>query len=307
VRDVSTPEPGIPVIVNAGAGKAQVDAATLRRELGPERVDVHAVSSSDFAGEIERAMRSTPPILGVAGGDGSLHSAAALIADTSTALLPIPTGTLNHFARRVGIASVAEAARALDDVRIQTLPVGTVHDVVFLNTLTLGEYSRIVRLRERYRGLLGKWPAAAIAFAVSCSSIRRFDATLSVHGRTFTRRTPFIWMGVGWGSFPRVHEALERRTEPDLEVAILRSDSAAASLAFVLRLGARMALRRQPVRDRSLELLHAREVLIDSRSFLDVTADGEVMRLQPPVRVMMRDHALRVVVGPGIPAGGRAT
>jgi diacylglycerol kinase family enzyme len=293
--------------MNLGAGRPGTLPAALQQQLGGDLVEVQGVPGDGFGERVARAAGTAPELLGIAGGDGSVHAAAQVLLGTRTALAVIPTGTLNNFARRVGIRSVAEAADALRARRIQQLPVGVVNDRIFLNTLTFGEYSRIVRLRERYRRAIGKWPAAAVAFAISCFSLRRFDATLTVHDRTFTRRTPFVWLGVGWGSFPRVHAALERRTEPDLEVAILRSETPAAGLGFVFRLGARMALQRRPVRDRALEVLHARRVVIDSRRLLDMTADGEVLRLQPPVEVAIRDRALRVLLGPGIPPDGQAT
>jgi diacylglycerol kinase family enzyme len=304
---VTAPGERVSVYLTAGAGRTAIDPAVLQQQLGAELVDVHVVPGEQFRETIARAARARPAVIGVAGGDGSMHAAATALEGTDSALAVVPTGTLNNFARRIGVRSVAEAATALRDQRVQPLPVGTVHDRIFLNTLTFGEYSRIVRLREHYRAAVGKWPAAALAFAVACFSVRRFDVTLTADGRTFTRRTPFVWLGVGWGSFPRVHEALERRTQPDLEMAILRSDSVAAGVSFVLRLGARMLARRRPIRDRALEVLHTRAVVIDSDRLLDVTADGEVLRLQPPVNVGVRDGALRVLLGPGIPPGGQAT
>jgi diacylglycerol kinase family enzyme len=304
---VTSPGERVPVYLNAGAGRTTIDPAALQQQLGPELVEVHVVPGDRFAETIQRAASTQPAVLGVAGGDGSMHAAAAAIAGTSTALAAVPAGTLNNFARRIGIRSIEEAAMALRIQRVQSLPLGTVHDRIFLNTLTFGEYSRIVRLRERYRSAVGKWPAAALAFAIASFSIRRFNVTVTTDDHSFTRRTPFVWLGVGWGSFPRVHEALERRATPDLEMAILRSDSRAAGVAFVLRLGARMLARRRPIRDRALEVLHTRAVVIDSDRPLDVTADGEVLRLQPPVNVGVRDGALRVLLGPGIPPGGQAT
>jgi hypothetical protein len=112
-----------------------------------------------------------------------------------------------------------------------------------------------------------------------------------------------VWVGVGWGSFPRVHEALERRTVPDLEVTVLRPLGAAATLAFLIRLGARMMRGRQPVRDDALEVLHTQSLALDSAHRLDATADGEVLRLRPPVQVGVRPAALRALVGPAATAG----
>jgi diacylglycerol kinase family enzyme len=296
-HDVSEPGAGVPVFLNAGAGTAATGAAVLQRELGSV-ARVAVVTPDGIRDAVAGAVRAGHTVVGIAGGDGTLRAAASVLAGTEAALLPVPTGTLNNFARRVGIETVADAAAALQDRTVATLPVGTVDGHIFLNTLTFGEYSRIVRIREDYRQYVGKWPAAAVAFAAACMTLRRFDATLTVNDRTFTRRTPFVWLGMGWGSFPRVHEALERRRHPDLELAIVRSQSRAAAMGFVFRLGLRMLSRMRPVRDDALEIMHTRQLVLDASRRIDATADGEVLRLQPPVAVGVRDDALRVLTGP---------
>jgi diacylglycerol kinase family enzyme len=283
-----------PVFLNASAGTSRTEADALRNALG-EHAEVQVVPADAFRDAVSRAVAAGAPVVGIAGGDGTMRAAAAVLVGTGTALAPVPTGTLNNFAQRVGITSVEDAAAALREQRIETLPVGTAGEQIFLNTLTFGEYSRIVRLRESYRRYMGKWPAAGVAFVVALFSLRRLRFSLTVRDEVLTRRTPFVWIGVGWGSFPQVQKALERRSHPDLEVAVLRTSSRAAGFGFLVRLGVRMAAGRLPVRDRALEVLHGRALVVDSDHRVDATADGEVLRLQPPVEVGVRDGALRVV------------
>lgn len=292
----------IPILLNAAAGRRATSAAALQRQLG-DSAQVREVEPAGIGQAAADAVREGATIVGIAGGDGTMHAAAGALAGTGAALAAVPTGTLNHFARRLGVPTIAAAARALRERRVQPLPAGVVNGRVFLNTLTFGEYSRIVRIRERHRPTLGKWPAAALAFGMALLSMRRFNVTLTVDGHTFTRRTPFVWVGVGWGSFPRVHEARERRAQPDLEVAILRSDTPSAAVAFVLRMGLRMAFRRTPVRDRAVEILHTRSLVIDAERALDATADGEVLSITPPARIVVQDTALNVLVGPATETG----
>lgn len=291
------------IFLNASAGRSRTEPGELQRQLGD--VDVVVVPPALLQDAVRRAIAEGRTIVGIAGGDGSMHTAAAVLAGTDTVLAPVPTGTLNHFSRRVGIPDLAAAAEALRARRITELPVGRAGEHVFLNTLTFGEYSRIVRIRERYRPRMGKWPAAGVAFATAFFTLRRLRLVITTPDAVLTRRTPFVWVGVGWGSFPRVHEALERRSRPDLEVAVLRSHSAAAGLAFLLRLGVRMARRQQPVRDRALDVLQTRSLTVDSRHRIDATADGEVLRLMAPVEVRLEDAALRVLSGPVHPVDPR--
>jgi diacylglycerol kinase family enzyme len=288
----------VKIFLNASAGTTAADAADLEAQLGADAVDVVTVPPAALQDALRRELVDRPAVIGVAGGDGTLCTAANVLAGSHTTLAVVPTGTLNHFARRIGIHSIEDAAGALRNHRVATLPVGAAGDRVFLNTLTFGEYSRVVRIREHYRPRLGKWPAAVVAFTTALITNRRLRLTVATPTALISRRTPFVWVGIGWGSFPRVHEALERRREPDLEVAVLRSASRVAGLGFLLRLGVRMAGRQQPIRDRALDILHTRELSVDSRHRIDATADGEVLRLQPPVTVSVRDGALRVLTGP---------
>jgi diacylglycerol kinase family enzyme len=288
----------VPVFLNAAAGLSATASGDLTDQLGADYVDVRIVEPDNLATAIREAVAEGAAVVGVAGGDGTMSTAAGVLAGTATVLACVPTGTLNNFARRAAVEDLADAAAALRDRNVRRLPVGTVEGRVFLNTVTIGEYSRIVRMRERLRSFIGKWPGAVLAFGVSLFSYRRVRVTLTVDGTVLNRATPFVWIGMGWGSFPRVHEAAERRREPDLEVAVLRSQRAAAGFAFLFRLGVHMLRGRQPVRDPSLEILHVRSVTIDSAHRIDGTADGEVVRLQPPIQVEVLDEALRVLVGP---------
>lgn len=295
----------ITVLFNAGAGTSHTARHALQQQLGTDRFRVEQVEPDSIRRHVREAVASGARIIGVAGGDGTINAAASVLATPRQggrqppALLVVPMGTLNNFARRVGIHTVADAVKAVERDVVRTLPVGFANEHIFLNTLTFGEYSRVVRIREQLRTYVGKWPAAALAFGATCVTLRRFGATLTLPDRTLSRRTPFVWIGVGWGSFPRVDEALERRRHPDLEVAIVRSDGRLAATGFVLRMSLRMLRQQFPVRDRRLEVLHARSLVLDSGHRIDATADGEVLRLRPPVEVGVKDDALRVLTGPG--------
>src|SRR6185312_14716445 len=57
---------------------------------------------------IEKAGDSVRAI-GVAGGDGSVAAAAAVAGRRGLPMVVVPTGTLNHFARDVGVYDLQEA------------------------------------------------------------------------------------------------------------------------------------------------------------------------------------------------------
>jgi len=257
-----------------------------------------SVEPAKLADAIKDAVSRGADVVAVAGGDGTLHTAAGALAGSKTRLLCVPTGTLNNFARRIGITTIEEAGAALKTGTVESIALGTLQDGVFLNTVTFGEYARVVRMRERLRRFLGKWPAAGVSFFVSAFSLRRILVTLHVDGETIQRRTRLVWVGVGWGSFPRVYEAPERRDHPDLEVAILRADTRRQGVAFVFRLAVALIRDSGPVRDKDLEILQTRTLKLESPHRVDATSDGEPIRLVTPINLGVQDDALVVFVGP---------
>jgi diacylglycerol kinase family enzyme len=290
----STP---IPILLNIRSGTRKLEDRALEESFRDLPVSIQLVEPEQLAEAVRAAADAALPIVGVAGGDGSMRTAAAVLANSGTALLPVPAGTLNHLAKRCGIADFGAAAAALRARQIQPLPVGLVGEHVFMSTLTLGEYARVLRIRERWRHRVARWPAILLGCAVTFFSLRRIDVVMQTGGKQFLRRTPVVWVGIGWGSFPRVHEALERRSSPDLELALMRDDTVRANIALVLRVGWDVLRHEQPVRDPALEVLHTRDVRFTAARPIDATADGEVLELSSAVRVTVRDDALRVVVG----------
>jgi diacylglycerol kinase family enzyme len=293
------PAGALPVFVNAAAGR-HGDAiwAPLAQALRDARVEpaLLPVEPQQLRDVVAAAARSAPPIIGVSGGDGSLRAGAAALAGSGTALAVFPTGTLNHFAKRYHIASLDAAASAVAGGRIEQVPVGVVDDDVFLNTLTFGYYAEVVRRRERWRRWMRKWPAAAVAIASLLARAPRIHVILDVDGARVTRSTALLWIGVGWGAFPRAQDAVERRALPDLEVALLRTTTRRGLVAFMLRLIRMLVKSDRPVRDPALEILHARSIIVRGPEQLDTTMDGEIRVRRAPVYVGVRDHALRLVV-----------
>ncbi|WP_369028462.1 diacylglycerol/lipid kinase family protein, partial [Nocardia farcinica] len=77
-------------------------------------------------------------------------------------------GTLNHFARDLGVDDAAATLAALESGEVMRTDIARVRfggdgERTFVNTASLGGYPDFVRLREKLQSRLGKWPAAAVA------------------------------------------------------------------------------------------------------------------------------------------------
>ncbi|HET8622385.1 MAG TPA: diacylglycerol kinase family protein, partial [Gemmatimonadales bacterium] len=133
----------VSLIVNGQARSAD-DRAIGRVRLafadaGVE-VDLRIVSAADLEAAVRAAAETG--IVAVGGGDGTQSTAAAVLVGTGATLVPVPVGTMNHFARRLGIGSAADAARAVTEGHPMQVPVGSVNGRAFINNVSLGIYPR---------------------------------------------------------------------------------------------------------------------------------------------------------------------
>src|ERR1041385_7680888 len=89
-----------------------------------------------------RALEARPPVLVAAGGDGTLSAVADVLRGTDTALGVIPVGTMNHFAKDLGIPlDAGEAAQVIGTGRCIRVDVGEVNGRAFINNASLGIYA----------------------------------------------------------------------------------------------------------------------------------------------------------------------
>ena len=157
---------GIGIVVNAGAGAGWVgapDPETQLRAALPAAVIVRPDDPSELPIELERLAGSGVRALGVAGGDGSINTAAGVALAHRLPLVVIPAGTLNHLARDLGVETVQDAVEAVQGGHAIEIDVARIDGLPFLNTASIGSYVEIVDTREELEGRIGKWPALVVA------------------------------------------------------------------------------------------------------------------------------------------------
>lgn len=164
-RVESRPAPdgeGLAVVVNPAAGSAlQRSAADLLRERLPGAAIIEV--GDDCPLDVALARATEADVVGIAGGDGSINAAAGVARAADKPLFVVPAGTLNHFARDLGVTGVDDAVEALRDGDAVAVDTGTIDGKPFLNTASFGTYSDLVDARERLEGTIGKWPALVVA------------------------------------------------------------------------------------------------------------------------------------------------
>jgi diacylglycerol kinase family enzyme len=169
--------------LNAACGNAEA----AREAIAAAGFELEAVQPKELEKCLQKAI-----------GEGTIATAAALVAKTRTELAILPGGTLNHFAKDHGIPTdLGKAALFANDGPIVPADIGYVNNCVFLNTSSLGAYVTFVRERERLERYFGYSIASVIAFAKMLSEIRTFSVTLEVEGEKKTYRASLVFIGVG--------------------------------------------------------------------------------------------------------------
>jgi diacylglycerol kinase family enzyme len=153
---------GVALVVNLAAGGVTTGLVDwLRAEL-PDATLVEAPQGGDLAELLRTATRGAR-VLGAAGGDGTLNTAADIALGAGLPLLVVPAGTLNHFAADLGVFSPRQAVAALRMGGSVLVDVGVADERPFLNTSSTGVYVDLVRARERLQPRIGKRPAGLLA------------------------------------------------------------------------------------------------------------------------------------------------
>jgi diacylglycerol kinase family enzyme len=153
---------GVVLLVNTRAGTASAELAKLLAAELPEATIIKTRAGLDLAVQLRRAAQQAR-ILGVAGGDGTISTAAAIALELGLPLLVIPAGTYNHFAADLGIRSARDAIAALRAGRAVLVDVGIAGRRSFVNTSSTGVYVDLVLAREQIEGTLGRRAAAIVS------------------------------------------------------------------------------------------------------------------------------------------------
>jgi diacylglycerol kinase family enzyme len=118
-------------------------------------------------------------------------------AGTDIPLGVLPLGTLNHFARDLGIPlDLKPAVETIAAGRGRGVDVGRLNDRLFLNNASIGLYPSIVELRDQMRQKgRRKLPAFISATASVLWSYRGVVAALESESGNWVGRTPFVFVG----------------------------------------------------------------------------------------------------------------
>jgi diacylglycerol kinase family enzyme len=297
------------VLLNAKAGttpadQAHVDAERIRAAFaaaGLRDVDVRPTHGPDLSKTARAAAdelsRHGNGAVVAAGGDGTQSAVAGALAGSAVPMGVLAMGTLNHFAKDLGLPlELPAAAAAIAAGRPRPVDVAEVNGRAFVNNSSIGLYPRVVKHRDDMRERLGrnKWVAMLVAVV---SIFRRFPLVrlrMVVNGETWHRTIPFVFVGNNRYEIERMNLGQRDRLDAG-ELCVYFPNHAGRWGMIALAFRALVGRLKQA---RDFNALAATEVWIEAhgRHKIGVALDGEVQHVQPPLHYRIRPGALNVIL-----------
>lgn len=286
------------LILNRGGGRAGEDAERkARRALEAHGIEAEivAVGGAQAAKAAQKAVSDGAQLVIAAGGDGTISAVAGALSGSKAALGILPLGTLNHFARDLGIPfQLEKAAAVLASGQRHQVDLAEMNGRTFINNSAIGLYPLMVIDREGQRQRLGRSKRLAMIVA-SVRTLVRFHhhrLTLGINDQKEQVDTPLLFVGNNdYQIGLRGAGTRDALSDGRLCVYVMRKKSAAGLIAAAIR-----ALFNRSREDDMVQLEDVQRLKVESRrGHLTVSLDGEVVSARTPLEYRIVPNALTVI------------
>ncbi|KFB08888.1 diacylglycerol/lipid kinase family protein [Nitratireductor basaltis] len=268
----------------------------LLREEGHE-IEVRAVAGRDIVSAIdEAAVAPDVEVVIAGGGDGTISLAAGKLAGTEKALAVLPAGTMNLFARSLGMPLDLDLAiKAFAKGQVKQVDLASMNGRYLVHQFSIGMHPQLIDLRKKlsFRGRIGKILASSRAALTTLKHPHNILVKVETNKTRFEAVTQSLSVTnnlYGEGHLPFTDQ-------PDggtLGVYVTR----AARRSDLFFFFANMAIGRWRRNDK-VEIHEATEVKI-TLPYLDprfkCAIDGELEPLSEEIVVKLHPKVLRVLV-----------
>jgi diacylglycerol kinase family enzyme len=284
------------VVHNSKSGQ-QSSLTDIKQAMQAHGIEAEyvAITAHNLQRKVTDFAKRKDAVVVAAGGDGTISAVSGMIQGTKAKLGILPAGTLNHFARELGVpAEIPEAVAVLAAGRVELVDVASVNDRVFINNSSIGWYPRSLHARDELEGKVGKWPAALAGSLRAAVRPRRYRVELVIDGRAHVYRTPFVF--IGNNAYKRDPTGLGQRESlqnGQIAIYVVKAQSA---LGVLRMLGHAMLTRKARSQDFAIHLTTECAIHTKRHRQLSVATDGEVTQLDTPLHYRSHPKTLRVIV-----------
>jgi len=285
------------ILINRGGGSVG-DTSAIRTALDGAGVegDIRLLDGHEIPDAAKAAVTHGAELVVAGGGDGTISCVAGALAGTGAKLGILPLGTLNHFARDLGLPlDLAESAQVIANGTPRAVDIAEVNGRLFVNNSAIGLYPLMILDRDSQQRRLGRSKRLAMIVA-SFRTLVRFHhrrLTLTVNDERAGRiDTPLLFVGnndyrVDIGA-PGRRESLD---DGKLCVFVLRKKTARGLIGATIRALLDRSRDDDMVRIEGVERLR----VASKRSHLAVSLDGETAIMDTPLDYRIRPKALQVL------------
>ncbi len=236
------------------------------------------------------------------GGDGSILAVVTALGDRKLPLGVLRGGTMNVFARDLGLPEALEEAVAVIAAGcVRAIDVGEVNGHVFVSHSSIGLMPHLARKREGWRDLPGwlRWPRTFFGLLWMLWRFPRLHMHID-DGRA-PRKVVTRAIAISNNPLETTHGPIPPRASVDAGVLGIHV-AEDASRWTLFRVAARI-LAGDWKEDQALDVSQASTVVLARArpGPLSVMNDGEAILLESPLHYSIRPRALRVIV-PEVPA-----
>ncbi len=259
-------------------------------------IEIRTVTGAELEAALKKAASGGADVVIAGGGDGTISAAAAALMNSEKRLAVLPAGTMNLFARSLGIPLSLDAAmQAFVDADTRAVDMASANGRPFIHQFSIGMHAKMVDMRDgmQFRSKLGKIRASAKAALAALLDPPSLRVSLDIDGRKLRARTTSI--GITNNLFGEGH--LPYADEPDggvlgiyVTIAAKRSELLRAALDIL-----RGRWRESPhvdVHEGKRVMVHVRSHLRDRKCVID----GELLPLERDTVIRIHRKALRVLV-----------
>jgi diacylglycerol kinase family enzyme len=259
--------------------------------------EIRIVTGHNIVAEATRAAKSDADLIVAAGGDGTVSAVAGQLAGSDKVLGVLPVGTLNHFAKDLGIPlTLAEAVAVIADRHVETIDTAEVNGRVFINNSSVGLYPAMVLRRDAGSKAHGwsKWYAAAVAMVQVAIRFPVIDIRLGVDQSWLIRKTPIAF--VGNNRYLVESSSIGKRLslcDGQLSLYVARPTTRFRLIVSVFKT---LLGRGDSEADLESFDLETCRMELRRRRRVHVAVDGEVVRMHSPLEYRIRRGDLQVCV-----------
>ncbi|MCV3207755.1 diacylglycerol kinase family lipid kinase [Mesorhizobium sp. YC-39] len=165
-------------------------------EAAGHSIEIDIVAGKDIVATLDSIVsKRSVDIVMAGGGDGTISAAAARLMGGKKALAILPAGTMNLFARGLGVPQTLDAAvKSFADGEVIAVDVATANGRPFVHQFSIGMHAKMVQLRQNmeFRSRLGKMQASARAAWATIKNPSAMKVTLAIGEAEIVTRTTGI-------------------------------------------------------------------------------------------------------------------